>query len=91
MLLAKVVGPVVMSVKHPALADEKILLVQPCDECGSPAGSAFMAIDRAQAGEGDRVLVLREGTGIRQILSRVNESVPIRSMVVGIVDQVTHA
>jgi len=91
MLLAEVVGPVVMSVKHPSLENEKILLVQPCDAAGARIGSTFIAIDRAQAGEGDRVLVLREGTGVRQILKRPNDAVPIRSMIVGIVDQVTHA
>ncbi len=90
MLLAKVVGPVVMSVKHPALSQEKILLLQPCDATGKASGTKFMAIDRAQAGEGDQVLVLREGSGVRQIL-KSNEPLPIRSLIVGIVDQVTHA
>jgi ethanolamine utilization protein EutN len=90
MLLAKVVGPVVMSVKHASLSGEKVLLVQPCDATGKAMGAKLMAIDRAQAGEGDRVLVLREGTGVRQIL-KSNEPLPIRSLIVGIVDQVTHA
>lgn len=85
------VGPVVMSVKHASLENEKILLVQPCDADGARVGASFIAIDRAQAGEGDRVLVLREGTGVRQILGRPNDPLPIRSMIVGIVDQVTHA
>ncbi len=97
MLLAEVTGTVVMSVKHKAFDGEKLLLVQPLDEHGKHAGSAVVAIDRAQAGVGDRVLVLREGSGIRQIVGRdqgvvVAEAVkmdwPVRSMIVGIVDRV---
>jgi microcompartment protein CcmK/EutM len=90
MILAKVLSPVVMTAKHLALAREKILLVKACDARGEPSGTSFMAIDRAQAGEGDRVLVLREGSGVRQILERKDDPVPINALIVGIVDEVTH-
>ena len=89
MILARVLGPVVMTVKHPALCAEKILIVQPVTASDAPHGESLLAIDRAQAGVGDRVLVLREGSGVRQILGL--ENVPIRSMIVGIVDQVHNA
>ena len=97
MLLAEVTGTVVMTVKHPAFVGEKLLQVQPLDENGKPAGAVILAIDRAQAGVGDRVLVLREGSGIRQIVGRdqgkstadaVKMDWPVRSMIVGIVDDV---
>lgn len=97
MILARVLGPVVMTVKHPAYQGEKLLAVQPLDEAGKPAGAPILAVDRAQAGVGDRVLVLREGNGIRQIVGRergvpvdeaVKMSLPIRSMIVGVVDEV---
>lgn len=97
MLLADVVGTVVMTVKHPAFDGEKLLQVQQLNEAGKAVGPIILAIDRAQAGVGDRVLVLREGSGIRQIVGRdmgkhVDEAVkmdwPVRSMVVGIVDHV---
>ena len=97
MILARVLGPVVMTVKHPAFDGEKLLAVQPLDEQGNAKGATLLAIDRAQAGEGDHVLVLREGSGIRQIVGRdkglcVNEAVkvdwPVRSLIVGIVDHV---
>jgi microcompartment protein CcmK/EutM len=39
-----------------------------------------------EAGIGDRVLVLDEGTGARQILG--DSQAPIRSVVVGVVDSV---
>lgn len=97
MILCDVVGTVVMTVKHPALAGEKILCCQPLDDAQKPAGVVILAIDRAQAGVGDRVLLMREGNGCRQILGReqgkaLDESIkmdwPVRSMIVGIVDRV---
>jgi microcompartment protein CcmK/EutM len=98
MLLADVVGTVVMTVKHPAYEGEKLLAVQPLDEKGEANGNVILAIDRAQAGVGDRVLLMREGNGVRQIIGReqgkqLDEAVkmdwPVRSMIVGIVDQVS--
>ena len=73
--------------KHPAYAGRTLLVVQPLDERGGDAGASFVAIDHAQAGVGDKVLVLTEGNGVRQIL-KAGDIVPIRSIIVGIVDQV---
>jgi microcompartment protein CcmK/EutM len=39
-----------------------------------------------QAGAGDRVLVIDEGNGARQILNR--KEAPVRAVIVGIVDDV---
>lgn len=97
MLIAEVVGTIVMTVKHPAYAGEKLLAVQPLDDKGQPQGTVILAVDRAQAGVGDKVLVLREGSGIRQIIGReqgkpLDEAVkmdwPVRSMIVGVIDQI---
>ena len=88
MILGIVVAPVVMTAKHAALAGEKVLVVRPTDAKGIANGALFMAIDRLGAGEGDRVMVLREGSGVRQILGWTDQPAPIRSMVVGIVDEV---
>src|SRR5205807_3188741 len=66
--LCKVLGPDDSTEKHEAFRGLKLLVVQPVDESGKPAGDTFLAVDRASgAGEGDTVLVLREGTGIRQL------------------------
>ena len=97
MILCDVVGTVVMTVKHPALAGEKLLCCQLLDDHFKAAGAVIIAIDRAQAGVGDRVLLMREGNGCRQIIGReqgkpLDESLkmdwPVRSMVVGVVDRV---
>jgi microcompartment protein CcmK/EutM len=87
--LARVTGNVVATVKHPAFHGGKLMLVQPLDEQGKAAGSTFIALDRAQAGPGDLVLVMQEGNGVRQLLK--DPKAPIRSVIVGIVDEVALA
>ncbi len=83
----RVVGPMWASVKHPAYEGKTLLVVQPLDAEGKDVGASFVAIDRVQAGAGDRVIVLTEGTGVRQLLKQ-GDIVPIRSAIVGIVDAV---
>jgi ethanolamine utilization protein EutN len=81
----RVVGPLWAAAKHPAFAGRPLFVVQPLDEHGVDTGASFVAIDHVQAGVGDRVIVLTEGNGVRQIL-KMGDTVPIRSMIVGIVD-----
>jgi ethanolamine utilization protein EutN len=83
----RVVGPLWAAAKHPAYAGRALFVVQPIDERGADTGTSFVAIDHVQAGVGDRVLVLTEGNGVRQIL-KMGDIVPIRSVIVGIVDHV---
>ncbi|MEZ4360834.1 MAG: EutN/CcmL family microcompartment protein [Kofleriaceae bacterium] len=87
MRLCRVLGPMWAAVKHPAFASQTLLVVQPIDGEGKAAGATFVAVDRAQAGVGDRVIVLVEGTGARQVLARPQQT-PIRSVIVGVVDAV---
>ena len=90
MKCCRVVGPLWATVKHPAYAGRTLFVVQPLDENGKDAGTSFVAIDHAQAGVGDKVIVLTEGNGVRQILA-MGDQVPIRSIIVGIVDHVETA
>ena len=83
----RVVGPLWATVKHPAYSGHPLFVVQPIDERGADAGTSFVAIDHVQAGVGDKVIVLTEGNGVRQILKQ-GDIVPIRSIIVGIVDHV---
>lgn len=86
MKLCRVKGNVVATVKHPTYIGHKVMIVQPIDARGKDSGESFVAVDLVQAGPGDRVLVMQEGNGVRQILKV--EKLPIRSVIVGIVDQV---
>lgn len=87
MNLCRVLGTVVATEKHPAFVGLKLLVVQPLDEHQRPLGKSYLAVDHASsAGKGDVVLVMNEGSGARQILG--DKTAPIRSVVVGVVDQV---
>ena len=88
MKLCRVVGTMVSTVKHAAYDGHKVLLCQPVDESGAEAGEVLLAVDRVQAGVGDLVLVNQEGNGARQILGTIDGKLPIRSVIVGVVDDV---
>lgn len=82
MKLCRVEGSVVATAHHPVYDGMKLLVVQPLD-----GGDSFLAVDRVQAGVGDTVLVNQEGNGTRQLL-KLGQQVPIRSLIVAIVDEV---
>lgn len=89
MFLAEVVGTVVSPVQIPALDGRKLLIVRPVKPDGSPTAKTRIAIDTVQAGVGDRVLVLDEGNGGRQILG--DPKAPVKTLIVGVVDYVESA
>ncbi|MEM7030008.1 MAG: EutN/CcmL family microcompartment protein [Chloroflexota bacterium] len=84
MIIAKVIGNIVSTMKHPAYQGHKLFLVQPMMLGEQHEDDAFVAVDRVRAGIGDTVLVLREGSGARQILA--DDTAPIISIIVGILD-----
>ena len=86
MFLAEVVGTVVAPVCIPILRGQTLLLLRPLTPDGRPTGRTRVGIDKAQAGVGDRVLVLDEGNGARQILGDPNGAV--KTVIVGVVDYV---
>jgi ethanolamine utilization protein EutN len=88
MILGRVTGTVVSTAKHPAYLGLKLLVVVPIDEAGRPSGEELLAVDRAQAGEGDTVLVLVEGNGVRQVFSAQGSPFPVLETIVAIVDHV---
>jgi microcompartment protein CcmK/EutM len=85
-VIAKVIGTVVSTIKHPAYHAYKLQVVQPLHDTGAAPDESFLAIDSAYAGVGDTVLVMREGNGARQITQI--EDAPIISVIVGILDSI---
>jgi microcompartment protein CcmK/EutM len=85
--LGRVVGTVVTPVQHPAYDGRRLLAVRPVNPDGSDAADRlFIAVDRAQAGIGDRVLLMAEGSSVRAIVG--DEKAPIRCAVVGVIDEI---
>ena len=87
MYIGQVSGTVVATIKHEAFEGHKLLLVDRLDLDGSPTGEYDICVDVARAGVGDRVLVIDEGNGARQVLNR--KVAPVRAVIVGIVDDFT--
>lgn len=90
MFVAKVVGNVWATRKHPSLNGKKMLLVQPVDELsGMKNGDIQLALDvRMGAGTGDMVLILDEGGSCRQILG--TKKGPTRTIILGVIDCVSN-
>lgn len=89
MILGRVVGDVVSTVKNEHLAGNRLLLVEPIDLEGQRSGAAFLALDTVDAGPDDTVLVIKEGGSVRLTLQ--DEEVPLQTLVVAVVDRLERA
>jgi len=87
--LGKVTGNIVSTVKHISFKDKKVLLVRPMSPDGILGKSTMVAVDTVGAGEGDVVLVAAEGRSAVEILG-FDKRMPLRSIIVGIVDKINH-
>ncbi len=83
--VGRVVGNVVSTINHEFFDGERLLIVRLIDR-GEDAGGYLICTDVVGAGADETVLVLDEGTSARQIHGV--DTGPIRSVVVGIVDDV---
>ncbi|MBS1835407.1 MAG: EutN/CcmL family microcompartment protein [Acidobacteria bacterium] len=86
MLIGKVIGETVATHKHPSHVGRKAMLVQPLNLDGSNRGDAVIALDSADAGVGDRVLLVIEGFSAMTSVGRPNS--PIDAAILGVIDEV---
>ena len=86
MKIAEVAGTVVSPISHDFFVGHRLLLCDLVDPDGNADGY-LIAVDVVDAGVGDRVLICDEGTSARQIFGITTG--PIRSVVVGIIDEIT--
>ena len=86
MLIARVVGELVATQKHPSHEGRKLLLVQPLNLDGSNRGDAIIALDAVDAGIGDRVLIVTEGFSAMTAVGRPQS--PIDTAVIGFIDEI---
>ena len=85
MILGVVSGSMFSTIHHPFYDNRRLLVVDRTEPDWTPTGKYLIAIDVVDAGGGDRVLVLDEGNGARQVLD--DPEGPVRSVIVGIVDE----
>ncbi len=83
MLIARVIGTTVSTVKDEKLTGRKLLIVRQTDETGSPVGKPFVAIDSVDAGIGDLVLTAA-GSSARQ--TTLTKDTPVDAVIMAVID-----
>lgn len=83
MLIAKVIGTTVSTIKDEKLTGRKLLLCQQTDETGKAIGKPFVAIDSVDAGVGDLVLTAA-GSSARQ--TTLTKDRPVDAVIMAIID-----
>ncbi len=86
MLIARVVGDITSTQKHPTHEGRKLLLVQPLELDGRDRGVPMVAIDSVSAGIGDRVLLVLDG--FAAFTAAGHKQAPIDAAVIGVIDMV---
>ena len=83
MLIARVIGTTVSTIKDEKLVGRKLLIVRQTDETGSPVGKPFVAIDTVDAGVGDLVLTAA-GSSARQ--TSITKDTPVDAVIMAVID-----
>jgi ethanolamine utilization protein EutN len=87
MLLGRVEGSAVCSVKYPGTEGLKLLIVQPLNRHLEPVGALQVAVDVVQAGAGDLCLMVRSREAALALPDI--KFVPVDLTLVGIVDELS--
>ena len=87
MIIAKVVGSAVSSMKLDALQSSKLLVVRPADTQGNATGPAILAVDLVGAGE-DELVMVSEGSSARMAIG--NDHSPADAAIIGILDSLRY-
>ncbi len=85
MMLGRIIGNVVCTVKDAALEGHRLLIVQPIDRRGRDRGRAFVAIDAVGSGAGETIYWCR---GREASFPFLPNQTPTEATIVGIVDTV---
>ena len=85
MLLGRIIGNVVCTMKDPALIGQKLLIVQPLDRMGRDKGRPVIALDAVGAGAGETIYWCR---GKEASFPFLPADLPTEATIVGIVDVV---
>lgn len=83
MIICRVVGNIWSTKKDEALKGLKLMIVQEISHDGVE-GNTYVAADKVDAGEGEKVLVV-SGSAARRALG--DDTIPIDSAIVGIIDE----
>lgn len=85
MLLGRVIGNVVATMKNQSLVGQRLLIVQPIDRNGRDKGKSIVALDSVGAGAGETIYWCR---GKEASFPFLPSEVPTEATIVGIVDTI---
>ncbi len=83
MLIARVIGTTVSTIKDEKLHARKLLIVRQADEFGAPFGKPFVAVDTVDAGISDLVLTCA-GSSARQ--TAITKDTPVDAVIMAVID-----
>ncbi|MBN1305826.1 MAG: EutN/CcmL family microcompartment protein [Anaerolineales bacterium] len=83
MLIARVVGAAISTIKDRRVENTKLLVLKQADHTGQVIGKPFVAIDLVDAGEGELVLT-GHGSSARQ--TYLTKDCPVDAVVVAVID-----
>jgi len=85
MLLGRIIGTVVCTIKNPSLEGKKLLLVQPINRYGKDKGKPLVAVDSVGAGAGETIYWCK---GREASYPFAPNEIPTEATIVGIVDHI---
>jgi ethanolamine utilization protein EutN len=85
MLLARVEGNVVSTIRHGSLRGWRLLICQTLDDSGHAHGQPLLALDALGAGQGEHVILTSDGKSVREKVG--DPYSPARYMTMAIVDE----
>jgi microcompartment protein CcmK/EutM len=83
MLIARVIGTTVSTIKDETLVGRKLLILRPADIDGVPYGKPYVAVDTLDAGVGDLVLTAHGSSG-RQ--TELTKNRPVDAVIMAVID-----
>ncbi len=83
MLIARVIGTTISTIKDEMLVGRKLLILRQTDETGKPFGKPYVAVDTLDAGEGDLVLTAHGSSGRQTYLTKNS---PVDAVIMAVID-----
>ena len=83
MLIARVIGTTVSTIKDEKIMGQKLLVMRQTDETGKPIGKPYVAVDTVDAGVGDLVLTA-SGSSARQ--TTLTKDRPVDAVIMAVID-----
>ncbi len=83
MLIARVIGTTVSTIKEPTLQGCKLLILRPTGVDGEATGKPYVAVDTLDAGIGDLVLTAHGSSGR---MTEITKNRPVDAVIMAVID-----